>query len=275
MLIEVLLSRHEALIDKRVLTFARRFPDIGEDAVRSTFLLRLTKSCIRHNNLLDLQDENLTPRDLTAEKRIIGGIIKFACVDEWRKLRRNGFSSQSFSQLGEFDPGQIPQRVTETPAPVTAEERIARIREKLQQLNIELTTRQFNILVCKLTSTAENGGVATYQQIAHQLHISDTTVRRDMSRIKRAIHYAKTGETIDRAPETIRRREDFKQILANAGDLKEDLREYMEIYVELTADDQRPNEQEMCARLNITEHQLKNRQRRAKLLRSSPLNGIA
>jgi DNA-binding CsgD family transcriptional regulator len=271
LLIEVLISRHEEMIDNRLRAFARRYPAIGEDAVRSTFLLRLTKSCLNQNLLLDLQDENLNSRDLVEERRIIGGTIKFAGIDELRKLRSD---TKSFSQLGDFDPGQIANPVAPPPATISVGERAVRLADRLHRLNVTLTDRQFNVLLCKLTGATENGAQPTHEQVAEQLNISPKTVQRDMAVIKSQIYQAKTGQHIDRAPDTTTRREDFREILANRADLQESLKQYMEVYVELTADGQRPHEQEMCAKLGINENQLKNRQRRAKLLRTSSVRGI-
>lgn len=271
LLIEVLISRHEVMIDRRLKKLAQQYPAIGEDAVRSTFLLRLTKSCLRQNTLIDLQDENFNSRDLTEERRIIGGTIKFAFIEEWRKLRSD---TKSFSQLGEFDPAQIANPVAPPPATISVGERAVRLADRLHKLNLTLTDRQFNVLLCKLTGTTENGEQRTYEQVAEQLNISPKTVQRDMAAIKSMIYQAQTGQRIDRAPDTTTRREDFKEILASRTDVPEPLRQFMEVYVELSADGQRPHEQAMCAKLGINENQLKNRQRRAKLLRTSSERGI-
>ena len=273
-LIEILLERHEKMIDIRLGRFIKQYPEIGEDSVRSTFYMKLVKRCINRNDLLALQSDDLQPLNPQRERQIIGGMIKFTKLEELRRLYHQGRHTRPFSQLNEYDPGQIPGRTSTQPQPAPPRSLAVRIADRLTDLNLDLSDRQFNILLCRLENKKNPGKVNTHEEIASQLDISSTTVKREIGKITKMILSARGVMDQAEAPATVARREDFKQILAAGGDLKPQIKDFLEAYVKLTENGQRPTEEHLREMLGLTPGQLKNRQRVAARLRPGLLHQV-
>jgi hypothetical protein len=274
LLIEVLISRHEKTINGSLRKHAQMNPAIGEDAIRSTFLFRLTRSCLRGDFLLNLQDQNLQPLEPERERRIILRAVHQAFTEEARKQIRNGRSTKSFSQLDDYDSGEIPDRAVDSPPPSPRDDLASELTLRLQKLNIKFSDRQFKLSLFIREGLQKQTGPFTYQQIAEHFNVSPTTVRRDIGRMRAMIYSAQNGATIDRSPDTTIRREEYKKVLASGTYLAAGLERFMRAYVEKTKDGQRPNEQELCATLGINENQLKSLQRRAKRLCAPSLSAL-
>lgn len=266
-LIKVLLSRHESLINARLRRFVKQFPEIGDDAVRSTFYLKLVKRCIHRDDLIELQNHELQTLNRDRERQIIGGLIKFTKLEELKRLRRGGRCTRVFSQMNEYNPGQIAGDTLATHEPETPRSLAVRIADRLSALKIDLSDRQFNILLLRIHNSSDPSNLTPYEEIASQLNISMTTVTREMAKVTRKILTARGVTDTADSPATIARREDYKLILASDTNLKPALKAYLETYVALTENGQRPTEERIREELGLTPGQLKSRQRVAARLR--------
>lgn len=264
-LIEVLISRHEETIERYMRMCASTYPQICPDSIESRFYLKLTQTCLNQDGLLSLQDANLNPQDPTQEAKIISRLLKHARIDEYRRWKKHAFHSQTFSQLREFNPNQIAGAHTTHSVPTEPISPAVRLADNLHRLGIELTDRQFTILLCRVQSATHNTPTP-YADIAHDLKISPKTVQREITAIINKAYTAKYGTLPTEAPATQLKREQFRKLLEDMSDLPTDISKYLETYIELTSDNKRPTQDALCKELGITINQLKNRQRRAKAL---------